>query len=280
MMFVRRNRRTLRALWLLAILSFSKYTVCYPAEGEALPLNAAPAESEPASRRTPFYEEEPVVSERESRAEQVTPLRMKSQSKTTKTTPRRSMEEVLSEPGPGAVAQKTPLPETTYSDDAAIVASPHGRSGFGSSVIWAVGILAVGWIARLFMKPGGPLSMAAPSAIELLSKQTIGPQQQIAIVRFGRRLLLVGTTPTGMTTLATVDDPAEVQSIVAELQTSPTSAGPTLTDLFRSKQADSKHAGSRRTASPSVEVTLSTESRVASHERHASSLSQREVTDV
>ena len=173
-----------------------------------------------------------------------------------------------------AAREKTPLPETDFTDGTEPAPASRGRAGFGSSVAWALGILAVGWLARQFMKSGGPLSLAPPSALELLSRQSIGPQQQLALVRLGQRILLVGTTPTGMSTLATVDDPAEVQAIVAELRPSSTQAGPTFFDLFRNRASEPT-----RDPAP-TSVSLSTHHRTASSDRRPASPVNREVADV
>ena len=58
------------------------------------------------------------------------------------------------------------------------------------------------------------------------------PQQQLALIRLGSRVLLVGTTPSGMSTLATIDHPAEVEELLKELQSGKSAPRPTWKDLF------------------------------------------------
>ena len=77
-----------------------------------------------------------------------------------------------------------------------------------------------------------------------------------------------------MSTLATVDDPAEVKAIMSELRAATSQVGPTLLDLFRSRRSEPA-----RDSAP-VSVSLSTNSRVASSERHAPPPVNREVADV
>ncbi len=221
------------------------------------------------SRPSPFYEgDEPVVAPRDRHAQRL-PARVSETPLTTPTT-----HEIGTQPEATRTG-KTPLPAADFEDGTESAASVRGRSGFGSSVAWTLGILAAGWLARQFLVSRGPLAMGAPAAIELLARQSIGPQQQLTLVRLGRRILLVGTSPTGMSTLATVDDPVEVQSIVAELRPSTSKMGPTLLDLFRGQRA----APSRDDSAP-VSVSLSTTSRAVSSERRSTPTVNREVADV
>ncbi len=289
-MGIHRDRRFALALGLLALLLINGVGQCQTAEGESSPvtlktlrstLNSGQSTGDEAfsltspatdsilsGRPSPFYDgDEPGVAPREAHAQRI-PSRAVETPATSRRPPETS--EILSELET-VRRDKTPLPAADFPDATDPNPSAGGRSGFGSSVAWALGILAAGWLARQFLKSGGPLSMGAPSAIELLSRQSIGPQQQLALVRLGRRILLVGTTPTGMSTLATVDDPEEVHAIVCELRASTSQVGPTLLDLFRSRRSEPTRD------SATASVSLSTSRRTASSERLAAN---REVADV
>ena len=279
-MGIRRIPRSALALGLLACLLSDCQSHCraddkegvslpstlndYQAAGEKPFLSPPSQEFGLSGRPSPFYDgDAPRVVPRQTHAQRIptrrgeTPATISSQPD-----PREIRGELET-----AATQKTPLPESDFTDTAEPASTARGRSGFGSSGAWALGILAAGWLARQFLKSGGALSMGPPSSLELLSRQSIGPQQQLALIRLGQRILLVGTTPTGMSTLATVDDPAEVQAIVAELRPSTTQVGPTLLDLFRSRRSEPT-----RDSAP-ASVSLST------HRRAAPPVN-REVADV
>ncbi len=263
-----RDRRAGIALGLIALWLSMAVQPNRAAGNDELSFTPSAVEST-LSRPSPFYEgDEPVIAPRDRHAQRL---------------PTRASEAPLAPPITNKIGLpqeatrtgKTPLPDADFDAGAEPASASRGRSGFGSSVSWALGILAAGWLVRQFLASRGPLATGAPAAIELLSRQSIGPQQQLALVRFGRRILLVGTTPTGMSTLATVDDPVEVQAIVAELRPSTSKMGPTLLDLFRGQRAEP----SRDDSAP-VSVSLSTTSRAASSERRSTPPVNREVADV
>ncbi len=263
-----RDQRAGIARGLFALLLLTTLVPNGAAGADDLPFDPLAAESS-LSRPSPFYDgDEPVVAPRGTHAQRL-PERAGNTPSTRSVT-----NEISGQPAATRIG-KTPLPPADFEAGAEPASPSRGRSGFGSSVAWALGILAAGWLIRQFLASRGPLAMGAPAAIELLSRQSIGPQQQLALVRFGRRILLVGTTPTGMSTLATVDDPVEVQAIVAELRPSTSKMGPTLLDLFRGQRTDT----SRDDSAP-VSVSLSTTSRAASSERRSMPPVNREVADV
>ncbi len=302
-MIVRRSRRSTLALLLLIALCVGGFAVCYSAEGEPFPGDGPTADASPtAERPSPFYEDEQAPEDTEARAERTPPAPLSSKipgvrifSKPART-PTVSPANAPSAGDSPAVSNKslpsskTPLPksldvgarEFTGSD------SPPGARGstnYRSAVIWAVGILIAGVIIKQVFMAGGSLTNSAPSAVEVLSRQSLGPQQQVSLVRFGRRLLLVGTTSTSMTTLAQVDDPEEVQALLTELQSSSSGRRPKAFGLFRQRRSRD-HSRAERTrwadanhSSPAASVSLSTESRTAAHERRSPSPPSHEVND-
>lgn len=293
-MSVRRNRRSTLVLLLLIALCAGGFAVCYSAEAEPF-LDAEPALETPSTERpTPFYEDVAATvpeADAEARAERSPLSRVKIFPKPAKTTPRHVTEDPQAAPEKAVTPEKTPLPKTLESESSALgeALSPlpaKSRTSYGPSLVWAMGILAAGVIIRQFLKSGGPLSNSAPSVVEVLSRQSLGPQQQMSVVRFGQRILLVGTTSTGMTTLAEVEDPDEVQSLLAELQSSSEHGEANSLLRFRrakrpapqSRSDRSRWAEADRT-SPAVSVSLSTESRTAAHEYRASSPPNHEVND-
>lgn len=215
------------------------------------------AEFEQSARPSPFYDEvEPQPSSTTVRRES-------------------AVEVEATEPERPARA-KTPLPTSDFADEGESATS--SRSSFGPSLFWSFGILAVGWVARQYLKGGGGLPGRSSGSLELLSRQTLGPQQQLALIRLGSKILLVGATPSGMSTLSTIEDPAEVAQLMAELRPPVTQSRPTWKDLFRSPQSDSRER-------PASGVSISTMRRPPNTNSAPPVLSepnatQREVTDV
>lgn len=178
------------------------------------------------------------------------------------------------------VWEKTPLPTSDFADEGE--SATASRSSFGPSLFWSFGILAVGWVARQYIKGGGALPGRPSGSLELLSRQTLGPQQQLALIRLGSKILLVGATPSGMSTLTTIEDPAEVDRMMAELRPAATQTRPTWKDLFRSPRSDSREQ-------PASGVSISTMRRPANTNtvtstpnsvRSEPNVTQREVADV
>ena len=52
--------------------------------------------------------------------------------------------------------------------------------------------------------------------IEILARTNLSARQQLCLVRLGRRLLLIGSGPEGMRTLAEISDPAEVADLLGD----------------------------------------------------------------
>jgi flagellar biogenesis protein FliO len=292
-MSIRRNRRSSLVLLMIISMCVGGFAVCYSAEGEPLPEAGALLEAPPADRPAPYYDDaETTAPEAEARAERSPLPRVKIFAKPAKAPPRPVVEESPTILEKVPVAGKTPLPKSGDSEprenaDTTDSTAPKTRTSYVSGVIWAMGILAAGVIIRQFLKSGGPLSNSSPGVVEVLSRQSLGPQQQLSVVRFGQRVLLVGTTSTGMTTLAQVEDPDEVQALLSELESSAANSGGS--NPFRFRRAKNHSAQSRpdrsrwadpdRT-SPAVSVSLSTESRTAAHERRPPSPPHHEVNDV
>jgi len=174
------------------------------------------------------------------------------------------------------VRQKTPLPTSDFADEEESVTA--SRSSFGPSLFWSFGILAVGWIARQYIKGGGALPGRSSGSLELLSRQTLGPQQQLALIRLGSKILLVGATPSGMSTLTTIEDPAEVARLMAELRPAATQTRPTWKDLFRAPQAEPREQAASGVSISTMRRPPTTNSAPSVHSE--SDVTQREVADV
>jgi flagellar biogenesis protein FliO len=125
---------------------------------------------------------------------------------------------------PGADDDKAgkPLPPRSSSD---IEARRVGRKATSDGGWWkTLGALAVVvaaiFVVRIVLRrlagTGGMHRHGQP--IEVLARATIGARQQVALVRLGRRLVLVGSGPSGMSPLAEVSDPQEVADLLEQVR--------------------------------------------------------------
>lgn len=179
---------------------------------------------------------------------------------------------------PATVREKTPLPTTDF-DDQNGESPTQSRSSFGPSLFWAAGILAVGWMARQVINRS-PLQGRSLSSLEVVARQGLGPQQQLALIRLGSRVLLVGTTPSSISTLATIEDPLEVNRLLAELRPTSSPPRPGWVDLFRSRQDENRSSPVEAVSLATGKSTANTTSSAPSPESGKLASSLRGGTDV
>lgn len=85
----------------------------------------------------------------------------------------------------------------------------------GALVIVIGAILLLRWGGKRLLgiqTPGG-----SPSAIRVLSRQVVGPRQQLMLVQIGRRILLVANSGAQMNSLCELTDAEEVASLLAQV---------------------------------------------------------------
>jgi len=105
-------------------------------------------------------------------------------------------------------------------------AGNSSSGGWALQTIAALGLvialaLALRWA---WVKLTGHVPARASSPVlEVLSRTTIAPRNQVVLLRLGGRILVVGDSPAGLRTLANVDDPEEVASLLTAI----TAAQPT-----------------------------------------------------
>lgn len=136
--------------------------------------------------------------------------------------------------------------------------SEKNRSGQGANnanIDWGqlgqtAGALAVVvtliFLTRWLLKRLGRRSgfAAQTDLIGVLARAPLGPKYQLALVRLGQRLVLVGCSPQGLTRLSEITDPAEVAALTAAAERSNTNL---LKNLFKPRegqdQSDRTSAG-------------------------------------
>jgi flagellar protein FliO/FliZ len=74
-----------------------------------------------------------------------------------------------------------------------------------------LGIVMLAWLARRFFPQ---TRLGGGSTMQVIARTYISSKQSMALVRVGHRVLVVGVTPDHLTTLATIDDPAELAAVM------------------------------------------------------------------
>ena len=64
---------------------------------------------------------------------------------------------------------------------------------------------------------GRPLATARSQAIEVLARIPVAPRNHVLLLRLGHRVLVVGDSAGGMRTLANIDDPDEISSLLSSV---------------------------------------------------------------
>lgn len=117
-----------------------------------------------------------------------------------------------------AVTVQTPLKRRLKNDtvdDQDSGSDPSGGSSAGAVLITLVVLLlfALG-LARLFLKRS-PYSVGGlpPEAVDVLGRRALDPRNSVYIVKIGSRMLLLGSSSGGLSTLSEINDPIEVASL-------------------------------------------------------------------
>ena len=89
------------------------------------------------------------------------------------------------------------------------------------SLIWPM-LIVVGAIVTLAMMvkrwSPGRRGGKARSGLQILNRQYLSNKQSLCLIRLGRRVVFLGVTPERISTLAQVDDPEEVASLVGTIE--------------------------------------------------------------
>jgi len=132
-------------------------------------------------------------------------------------------------------------------------ASPAASRGSWLSTLGALGlvlalILAAAYVVRRGM-PGQPASLPA-EALAILGRKALDHRHGLHLVRLGARVLLLGTSQQGLTTLAEVSEPAEVEALVALCRSKAGLGGGFAERLARWRGTDVPEAALPGTAEP------------------------------
>jgi len=110
----------------------------------------------------------------------------------------------------------------------------------GSLAVIVFLILAAG---RILKKRGGGMGNTLPTeAVELLGRRYIDQRQVIHLVRLGSRILVLGSSPDGLRSLAEITDPVEIDYLAGVCRPADSSHG--ITQTFRGLFARRQHTES------------------------------------
>ena len=104
------------------------------------------------------------------------------------------------------------LPPDTRATDAAGPPTPWYRSGLMSLVVVLAAIAGVVLLVRRLVPS---MRRMTGDVVEILGRNHLSPKQSLALVRIGRRLLLVGVTPERLNTLCEINEPQEVADLLS-----------------------------------------------------------------
>lgn len=120
--------------------------------------------------------------------------------------------------------QREPKPAAAWSDDLPLsLAKPSGENAKRNSPLAAMAsvvfslaavlglFLVIAWLMRRGM-PAAARSLPS-EAVEVLGRTPLAGRQQMHLVRFGNKLLLVCVSPEGANSLSEVTDPAEIEHL-------------------------------------------------------------------
>lgn len=93
--------------------------------------------------------------------------------------------------------------------------------GWALSTLAALGVvIALIFAARwVYTKMGGAVVARPSPVIEVLSRTPVAPKNHVLLLRVGQRVLVVGDSSSGLSTLADVTDPEEVASLLQSVST-------------------------------------------------------------
>jgi flagellar biogenesis protein FliO len=151
---------------------------------------------------------------------------------------------------PAAATEKQLMLPARPSDGAADRSSsgPRTLGAFVSVLASLAIVLGLFFVVAWFMRRSLPTSARRLPAdvVETLGRAPLSGRQQMHVLRFGNKLLLVSVSPTGADTLAEITDPAEIDRVAA-LCAQSQSSGPSFKQIFDKLSADKR--GSKPTPS-------------------------------
>jgi flagellar biosynthetic protein FliO len=142
----------------------------------------------------------------------------------------------------GRAGQPVPAAKGEGEDFRLVGKSNNSDNGWLRTLAALALVVAIIFAVRWTLRRLGGAKTAHPAAgvVEVLSRTSVSPRQQVLLVRFGKRLLLVGSGPQGLRTLAEAASPEESAEL---LEAARASKADVFAGIFRRKAEAFKDAG-------------------------------------
>lgn len=104
-------------------------------------------------------------------------------------------------------------------EDAAVTRrGPTSFDGYVRTLLALAAVVALIFLARLLIRRFGHSGQGVGRSepVSVISRTSVGPRQQLLLVEMGPKLLLVGASASGFSSLGEVSDPDEVASLLAK----------------------------------------------------------------
>jgi flagellar biogenesis protein FliO len=160
-----------------------------------------------------------------------------------------------------------PLPLRRSSSAAAKDSQGSSRTGQGSRSAgdgwWTtlgglVAVLGLVFLVAKVVRKGVPAAQKPlpPEVVHLLGRKALDYRHSVHLVRFGSRLLMLGTSQEGLRTLSEISDPVEIDYLAGLCKPSePSSVAGTFSQLFQKFQnTDPTRPENERTDAPQAEA--------------------------
>lgn len=140
------------------------------------------------------------------------------------------------QPSSSTRRQPIPLTREPQSDGARQNSRSQPQSVGFTTLLTALSVVVVMLLglAKLFSKRNPFAAPGIPrEAVDVLGRRTVDPRSSIYVVRVGAKVILLGSSTNGLTTLSEITDPMEVATI-SSLCRGPESDRPTMTSWYES----------------------------------------------
>ena len=120
---------------------------------------------------------------------------------------------------PLPAVERTPLGQSSSASVSSNPTPPETDSGWVLGTLTALGlVIALILLLRWgWLKMGGRVAVGSSPVVEVLSRTAVAPRNHVLLLRVGGRILVVGDSSAGLRTLASVEDPDEVASLLQDV---------------------------------------------------------------
>jgi flagellar biogenesis protein FliO len=121
---------------------------------------------------------------------------------------------------PASVGEEAVLKRSAAREEQPLKRTGDGGGGWQQTLLALAAVAALIFVARALLKRTGAGRSArdVSGAVAVLGRVPMAPRHQLALVRLGERIVLVGMSPEGLSALGEVKDPAEVSRLMERIE--------------------------------------------------------------